>query len=50
MEAYRRMDVDSVTQAFSEDMKNKTGRNINKQFIKNTVWNLIENRFKNGVQ
>ena len=48
LEAYRRCDVASVVDAFKEDIRLKTARNVNENFIRNTVWNLIEDKFKTG--
>lgn len=48
VEAYRNSNVDAVVEAFKEDLYVKTNRRINESFIKNTVWNIISNKFKEG--
>lgn len=48
IEAYRNQNVQSVVEAFKEDLLVKTGRHINERFINNTVWNLISDRIKMG--
>lgn len=48
VEAYRNSNVDAVTEAFKTDLFNKTGRRIVDKFIKDTVWNLLESRFREG--
>lgn len=48
LEAYRRCDVASVVDAFKEDIRQKTARNVNENFVRNTVWSLIEDKFKTG--
>jgi len=48
LEAYRRCDVGSVTEAFQTDIKMKTGRIASTALINNTVWNLIEDKIRTG--
>lgn len=48
-EAYRNSNVDVVIDAFKEDLYAKTKKHINEKFIKNTIWKLIEENFKNGT-
>ena len=49
LESYRNQNVTAVVDAFKEDLLLKTGRNINENFINNTVWKLLEDRFKLGI-
>ena len=48
IEAYRTANVEAVVEAFKEDVYMKTGKRLTESFIKNTVWNVISNKFKNG--
>lgn len=49
LEAYRRCDVNAVVKAFKDDICQRTKRNVNEAFIRNTVWNLIEGKIKTGA-
>lgn len=48
VEAYRNSNVDAVTEAFKCDLFEKTNRRITDKFIKETVWKLLESRFREG--
>lgn len=48
VEAYRNSNVDGVIEAFKTDLFNKTNRRIQDKFIKDTVWGLLESRFREG--
>jgi hypothetical protein len=48
-EAYRNSNVTAVTEAFKEDIEPKVKKTLKESFINNTVWNVISNRIKNGI-
>jgi len=48
-EAYRRNDVQSVTNAFKEDIEPKIQKSLKESFINNTIWSIVSNRIKMGL-
>jgi len=48
-ESYKRGDVQAVTNAFKEDIESKIQKSIKESFINNTVWSIISNRIKMGL-
>ncbi len=48
-ESYRRNDIQAVTEAFKEDIEPKIRKTLKESFINNTVWEIIANRIKNGL-
>lgn len=48
-EAYRTSNVTAVTEAFKEDIEPQICKTIKDTFINNTVWELIANRIKEGI-
>ncbi|WQJ53266.1 MAG: hypothetical protein [Wendovervirus sonii] len=48
-EAYRRNDIQSVTNAFKEDIEPKIQKTLKESFINNTIWGIVSNRIKMGI-
>ena len=48
-EAYRNSNVTAVTEAFKEDIEPQVKKTLKESFITNTVWGVISDRIKNGI-
>lgn len=48
-EAYRNSNVSAVTEAFKEDIEPQIKKTLKESFINNTVWEIVSNRIKNGI-
>lgn len=48
-ESYRQNNVQAVTDAFKEDIEPMIHKDLKESFINNTVWDIISNRIKNGL-
>ena len=48
-EAYRNSNVTAVTEAFKEDIEPQVKKTLKESFINNTVWGVISDRIKNGI-
>lgn len=48
-EAYRQNNISTVTEAFKDDIEPQIHKTLNENFVNNTVWNLISNRIKLGL-
>ena len=49
-EAYRRNNVAAVTDAIKADVEPKIHKALKESFVNNTVWNLIADRIKFGIE
>lgn len=48
-ESYRNNNIQAVTDAFKEDIEPKIRKSLKESFINNTVWNIISERIKMGL-
>ena len=48
-EAYRRNNANAVISAIKEDVEPKIQKTLKESFVNNTVWNLIADRIKLGL-
>jgi len=48
-EAYRQNNINAVTEAFKEDIEPMIHKTLKETFVNNTIWNLISNRIKLGL-
>lgn len=48
-ESYRRNNISAVTEALKEDIEPKIQKTLKETFINNTVWNIVSERIKLGM-
>ena len=48
-EAYRQNNINAVTDAFKEDIEPQIHKTLKESFINNTIWEIISDRIKNGL-
>lgn len=49
-ECFRSNRVDVIVESFNEEIQPMIGKKLKEKFIINTVWEIVENRIKNGLQ
>lgn len=49
-EAYRQNNIQVVTEAIKEDIEPKIHKTLKETFINNTVWSIVSNRIKMGLE
>ena len=48
-EAYRQNNIAAVTDAFKDDIEPQIHKTLKESFINNTIWEIISDRIKNGL-